>query len=240
MRVYLVPAGHAVRPRPGYFLYGVGVVPVPPSAASREPEQKRAVAFVDGQNLYHCVRECFGYSYPNYDVMALARAVCNPRQWLVSQVKFYTGIPAPSDDPRWNRFWSRKLLSMNRQGVQTFSRQLRYREKRHRMPGGGEFTFTDGEEKGIDVRMAIDIIRMAHRREYDVALVSSQDQDLSEVAKEIVRIAGEQQRWIKMACAYPVGATGNQRGIYGTDWIPIDRSLYDTCVDPFDYSAPPR
>ena len=41
-----------------------------------EPEWKRAVAFVDGQNLYFGAREAFGYTYPNYDVKALAGALC--------------------------------------------------------------------------------------------------------------------------------------------------------------------
>ena len=39
---------------------------------NREPPAKRAVAFVDGQNLFHAAREAFGNSYPNYDVSALA------------------------------------------------------------------------------------------------------------------------------------------------------------------------
>jgi uncharacterized LabA/DUF88 family protein len=40
------------------------------------------------------------------------------------------------------------------------------------------------EEKGIDVRIAIDVIRLAHRNAYDVALLFSQDQDLSELCVE--------------------------------------------------------
>jgi hypothetical protein len=71
---------------------------------------------------------------------------------------------------------------------------------------------------------------------YDVALVFSQDQDLSEVADEIRTIAKQQGRWIKMACAYPISPTvSNKRGINGTDWIKINRSTYDTCTDPKDY-----
>jgi uncharacterized LabA/DUF88 family protein len=50
-------------------------------------------------------------------------------------------------------------------------------------PDGTQFAFPAGEEKGIDVRNAIDVIRMAHRAEYDIAILFSQDQDLSEVAK---------------------------------------------------------
>ncbi|MDW8031906.1 MAG: NYN domain-containing protein, partial [Candidatus Bipolaricaulota bacterium] len=97
-------------------------------------------------------------------------------------------------------------------------------------------TFLAGEEKGIDVRIAIDVIRLAHRNEYDVALIFSQDQDLSEVAEEVGTIAREQHRWIKVASAFPISPTSrNRRGIEKTDWIPIDRATYDACLDRRDY-----
>ena len=41
-----------------------------------EPPEKRAIAFIDGQNLFHAVRESFGYHYPNYDVQCLAESIC--------------------------------------------------------------------------------------------------------------------------------------------------------------------
>ena len=37
-----------------------------------EPVDKRAAAFVDGQNLLYAARDAFGYSYPNHDPKALA------------------------------------------------------------------------------------------------------------------------------------------------------------------------
>ena len=86
------------------------------------------------------------------------------------------------------------------------------------------------------MRIALDIIRLAHRRLYDVALVFSQDQDLSEVAKDLRMVAVEQNRWIKMASAYPKSpTTRNRRGIDRTDWIQIDRPTYDSALDPRDY-----
>ena len=203
-----------------------------------EPSEKRTVAFIDGQNLFHSARETFGYTYPNYNVRALAERVCQNQGWQLDEVRFYTGVPDKSDDPFWNGFWVRKLAVMGRHGVTVYSRPLRYRNKRVRFPDGSEHTYLTGEEKGIDVRIALDVMCMAHRREYDVALVFSQDQDLSEVAAEIRTIATEQQRWIKMACAFPLGpTTRNRRGIDKTDWIPIDRVMYDACIDRRDYRA---
>ncbi|HJO61808.1 MAG TPA: NYN domain-containing protein [Desulfobacterales bacterium] len=92
------------------------------------------------------------------------------------------------------------------------------------------------EEKGIDVRIGIDIIRMAHQNKYDIAIIFSQDQDLSEVATEIRTVARERDRWIKIASAFPISPTSaNRRGINKTDWIPIDRATYDACLDKRDY-----
>ena len=128
------------------------------------------------------------------------------------------------------------MLDMSRQGVVIYSRPLRYRNKQVRLPDGSVHAYLSGEEKGIDVRIALDVIALAHRRVYDVALIFSQDQDLSEVAEEVRVIANEQGRWIKVASAYPSSpAAANRRGINKTDWIPIDRATYDACIDPYDY-----
>lgn len=201
-----------------------------------EPPNKRTIAFIDGQNLYHSVRESFGYTYPNYDVLALSRTICQSKSWELSQVRFYTGIPDRNDDPFWNYFWVAKLRVLSWQKVYTYSRPLRYRNRIVKLPDGTEHSYLAGEEKGIDVRIAIDIIRMAHHKEYDVALIFSQDQDLSEVASEIRTIAREQNRWIKVACAFPFSpTTRNRRGIEKTDWVYIDRATYDACIDRRDY-----
>ena len=201
-----------------------------------EPRANRAVTFVDGQNLFHAAREAFGYTYPNYDVSRLTERVCARQGWDLTQVRFYTGVPDPENNLRWHRFWTHKLATMGRQGVVVYSRPLRYRTRKFDLPDGTQHAFQTGEEKGIDVRIALDVIALAHRREYDVALVMSQDQDLSEVAEEIRTIARDQRRWIKIASAFPVSpASRNRRGINKTDWIGIDQATYDRCLDPRDY-----
>lgn len=201
-----------------------------------EPQNIRVVAFVDGQNLFHSAREAFGHTYPNYDIAKLAKAVCAAKGWQLIESRFYTGVPDSKDNPFWHGFWSNKLLAMRRAGIAVFSRALRYRNQRVDLPNGSVHTFLVGEEKGVDVRIALDIIRMAHRGEYDAALVFSQDQDLSEAAQEIRVIAREQNRWIKVVSCYPISPTvRNRRGIDKTDWFQIDRALYDSCTDPRDY-----
>lgn len=124
---------------------------------------------------------------------------------------------------------------MGRDAIDVFMRPLRYRNKQIRLPDGTTHSFLDGDEKGIDVRIALDVISLAHKRQYDVAIIFSRDQDMAEVAEEIRVIAAEQQRWIKLVSAYPVSPAVRFRGIDKTDWFRIDRALYDSCVDKRDY-----
>jgi uncharacterized LabA/DUF88 family protein len=203
----------------------------------QEPAVKRAVAYFDGQNLFHAAKKAFGYTFPNYDAGKLAAAVCTARGWRLAQVRFYTGVPSALDDPKWHTFWTRKLLTMRRAGLHVYSRSLRYRNK----VGPGGTPVLVGEEKGIDVRIAIDILSCTIRGDCDVVLLFSQDQDLSEVADEVQLISRQTDRWLKVASAYPASAAAqNRRGINRTDWIQIDRQTYDACVDPWDYRTSPR
>lgn len=184
-----------------------------------EPQLKRASFFVDGQNLFYAVKKAFGYTYPNYDVKKLAENICGLKKGEISEVHFYTGIPDRTSDAEKNRFWTAKLAMTGRHEVKTFSRKL-----------------SRGREKGIDVRIAIDVLREIFEDTCNIAVILSQDQDLSEVAKEVRYISKRENRWIKIASAFPVSPTlRNKQGIKMTDWIKIDREMYDSCIDTRDY-----
>jgi hypothetical protein len=201
-----------------------------------EPPVKRAVAFFDGQNLFHAAKEAFGHTFPNYDPSALASAVCGSRGWQLTR----TRMPDPSDNAFWHHFWTAKLAQLGREGIVTFSRALRYQNEVIPLPDGTEMSRLVGHEKGIDVRIALDIVRLVLDGACDVALLFSQDQDLSEVADEVRLISRRQDRWIKVASAFPVSPTSrNRRGVNRTDWIAIDRALYDACLDARDYRPKP-
>ena len=201
-----------------------------------EPFTKRAIAFIDGQNLFYAAKQAFGYNFPNYDAPALAHEVSRASGWSLEKVYFYTGIPSAQDDPFWHHFWGSKLAVMGTRGVETFSRHLRYRNQAVSMSDGTTTTVRVGQEKGVDVRIALDVVRLAREDAYDVALLFSQDQDLSEVADEVRAISIGQRRWIKIACAFPASPTyRNTRGVNNTDWVHFDRAVYDRCIDPVDY-----
>lgn len=199
-----------------------------------EPTEKRAIAFVDGQNLFNAVKRAFGYTFPNYDPMALARAVCETSGWKLAKLFFYTGIPDPSD--KRHQFWTAKLAALKTRGASVFSRPIRYSNQPVKLADGTVTSALVGREKGIDVRIALDAVRLARERAYDVAIFFCQDQDLSEAADEIKAIAKSQGRWVLVACGFPVSpVTPSERGINGARWIKIDRQTYDQCIDPVDY-----
>ena len=52
-----------------------------------EPAIKRAVAFIDGQNLFYAAKNAFGYIYPNYDASALAETICKTRNWNLTEIR---------------------------------------------------------------------------------------------------------------------------------------------------------
>ena len=114
----------------------------------QEPAKKRAIAFIDGQNLYHMAKQAFGYNYPNFDVQKLAKSVCDDKGWELERVHFYTGVPDPTDNAFWNGFWNNKLAMMGRRGVKVYSRRLVYRPKSFVLPDGSTHSVVLGEEKG--------------------------------------------------------------------------------------------
>ena len=117
------------------------------------------------------------------------------------------------------------MAVMGSRGIRTFSRALRYRNQTISFSDGTLAVTLVGQEKGVDVRIALDIACFALEGNFDVALILSQDQDLFEAVQNVKKISMLQNRWIKPACAFPTSPTVQKtRGINGTDWIRIDRA----------------
>jgi uncharacterized LabA/DUF88 family protein len=200
-----------------------------------EPESKRVCAFFDGQNLFHAAERAFGYSFLTCDPLKLAGCLCSRRVgWSLTSTRFYTGIPSAEYDPALRGFWNAKLAYMGRQGILNYSRDLKYTDIKFEDSSGKTQVFHQPREKGVDIRLAIEAVMLAHQNQYDVALIFSQDQDFTEIVKELHRIEVLKSRWIRVAGAYlPDG----QDPLHGAIPIEIDRATYDACVDQRDYRS---
>jgi len=129
----------------------------------------KTIVFFDGQNLYHLAKNLWSprppvggspYGYPSYDVEKLAKALVTLNaSRILAQIRFYTGVPARDNDYFWHMFWSNKLRYLKSRGVHIYKGRVNQ----------------GGQEKGIDVSLAIDMIRLTYEKQYDVALIVSQD-----------------------------------------------------------------
>ena len=162
-------------------------MPVPPRP---KPKTCRVHAFFDGQSLFKAAERAFGHRWPNFDPFKLAEAVTKGEpDRLLEKVHFYTGVHEASEDPHWYGFWTNKLNALQRHGAHIVRRNLRYSQQPVEISPGKFAMRRIGREKGIDLCLALDLVRLARRREYDVAVIFSQDQDLAEAVREVKDIS---------------------------------------------------
>ncbi|HVR07445.1 MAG TPA: NYN domain-containing protein [Thermoanaerobaculia bacterium] len=193
---------------------------------------KRTVVLIDGQNLYHGAKDAWcppapappqfaHYGWPSYDARKIALALVNTSAGrALSECRFYTGVPSPKQNELWHGFWTAKLRMMKGQGIEIY--------KGHINPGG--------QEKGVDVSIAVDLVRLTYQDAYDVAIVVSADWDLAPAIKLARLIATENGRTpdFESASPYEPGIFEN-RGLPGTTWLKIDKAMYDRCRDYNEY-----
>lgn len=196
----------------------------------------KTIVFFDGQNLYHLAKEMWAprpqvggspYGYPSYDVEKLADALVKlDGQRILAEIRFYTGVPDPHEDYFWHGFWNNKLRYLASRGIHVYRGRIN--------PGG--------QEKGVDVSLAIDLIRLTYEQKYDAAIIVSQDWDFGPAVALAKLIAKDQKRYLRFFSAFPYESnpTRARRGIPGTAWIHIDKKLYDSCYDPSDYRPMPK
>ena len=189
----------------------------------------RAIVFINGQNLYHLAKEAWvddrrssdnqssPYAWPSYDVELLARALVSQTSGrTLEEIRFYTGVPNSRTSFFWHGFWSNKIRYLKSRGIHVYRGRV--------------------QEKGVDVSLALDLVRAAYDQRYEVAIIVSQDSDFGPAVRLAKEIAQEQDRMLHFESCYPVGpGSGSNREIRGTKWVQIDQATYDACHDPRDY-----
>ena len=192
----------------------------------------RTIVLIDGQNLYHLARRAWAsgpsspYAWPSYDVEKLARVLVSKTAGRTNEeTRFYTGVPDPGAGPTaffWHGFWSNKIRYLRSRGIFVYRGTVN----------------AGGQEKGVDVSLALDLVRATYNRRYEAAIIVSQDWDFGPAVRLAKEIARSQGRRLEFESCFPVGpGSVSRRGIPGTVWVPIDQATYDACRDPRDYRA---
>ena len=151
----------------------------------------RTLILIDGQNLYHLARIAWAsspgtqrssYDWPSYDVEKLAQAlISRVAGRTLTEIRFYTGVPDPDAGDRerfWHGFWSRKLRYMRSRGIYSY---------RGRVNAGGQ-------EKGVDVSLAVDLVQATYEQRFEAAIIVSQDWDFGPAVRLSRQIAAGQNR----------------------------------------------
>lgn len=191
------------------------------------------IVFFDGQNIYRSAKdawrqgntaETYQYTWPSYDVQKLSETlVSKTPNHTLSQIRFYTGVPDVGQNQFWHDFWINKIKHLEEQGIEVYKGRIN----------------SSGQEKGVDVKMSVDIICLTYERQYEVALMISQDRDFEPAIRLAKEIAKDQHRQLIFESHFIVGVgSHSDRGIPGTIWKPIDKATYDTCLDAQNYREP--
>jgi hypothetical protein len=193
------------------------------------------MVFVDYQNVFMTARQCF-HSYPygptegQIDPWALGQLIVRRRRRASSLagVRVYRGLPAATLEPRAHSANQRQAAAWEANpAVAVLRRPLRY-------PSG--WPQQRAQEKGVDVALGIDFVRLSVRGTYDVGILMSTDTDLVpalEAALEIktTRVHIEVAAW--------AGRGANRRLSIGGNlpWChQLDRAAYDQVRDVHDYN----
>ena len=144
----------------------------------------------------------------------------------LEEVRFYTVAHNRDVRPDQYWFWTNKLNHLEAQGIYVYRGRV-----------------SNGQEKGVDVSLAIDLIQATYEKRYDAAIIVSSDSDFRQ-AVELARVIAESQaRELVFQSAFPVAPNTpkkKRRGVPGTQWVHIDQSGYDACRDWNDYRSPKK
>lgn len=205
--------------------------------------------FIDGQNLYKGVSKLF---HTRVHPILLAHELTGDRTLL--DVKYYSGVHQPRENPKIHAMSMRRHKLINRTGVEVIERALRYHWEWSivdKVPNpmkandGDTHNVTverhrQAREKGIDLALGLDAMEAALTKRCDTIIIVSRDRDLAEVAREVSERTAT--RDVTVEVAIPV--SDKYRNIMeGYDFTHfIDRSMVERINDNFDYfqKLPPK
>lgn len=164
----------------------------PPFAPAREANWRgylllavRVLVFIDEKNVYRDARRAFfedydtspyGQFHPGALADRLVALTTVPEPQLTG-VRVYTGRPHGTLAPKTYGAHMRQCATWQSDPAVTLKwRPLRYERGLH--PPGPAEPDHRGEQKGVDVQMAIDLVRLYMSDLYDLAILASTDTDL--------------------------------------------------------------
>ncbi|MBF9519606.1 NYN domain-containing protein [Mycobacteroides chelonae] len=205
----------------------------------------RVVVFIDYQNTYRAARDVYHdhavdphwLGQTNPQLLGEHLAQDSPYNRQLHQVRVYRGLPSSERDRKGYSACRKQLAAWSQlTNVTAVTRPLQY-------PAGWPENCLLGEkpsEKGIDVQLALDMAVMAHRKEYEVAILMSLDTDLRpalELVSDMTRAWGKPR--IEVGAWSMPGQLNRRLSLTGGHTVYchwIDEPTYKTVQDNTSYS----
>jgi len=178
----------------------------------------RVSIHIDGANFYLLALKPFGIQDANFDYEKFILMLANGRSIAPHGKRFYIGtVPEKEGDLKSKAAVSRQtsLLTRFRDGgwkigtsihkkkIETILVDYRVEDWKNLLEKGvSSFTFEKYREKGIDVKLATDLIVGAVDNQYDTALIVSSDTDLIP-AIDWVRSRGKKVEYVGFSIPHP-------------------------------------
>ncbi|OGF51992.1 hypothetical protein A3I27_01180 [Candidatus Giovannonibacteria bacterium RIFCSPLOWO2_02_FULL_43_11b] len=161
----------------------------------------RAIVFIDGNNFYFRLRDLLKeidgkFSLLEFDYQPFSRWLVKPNQLI--QIRYYIGaLRRQKNNDKSEKLYAdqQKLLAkLQNQKIEiTLGQLIQHPDKTI-------------HEKGVDVRLAVEMIRFAREDSYDIAYLLSSDTDLVAAIEE-VKSFGKKVQYVGIAKGQSFGLT---------------------------------
>ena len=187
------------------------------SGGGSNSNKKKVIVYIDGQNFYHSVRDTFGQKfdakYTNF--WKLAEFLSGSQDLELVGVKYYTAHYPFEVDPEKNRQDQAAFDRWKAQGVKI---ELGIFKTHPSQPP---------VEKGVDVRLAIDLVVDGFSGYYNRAYVLSKDSDIVPAISKIRQLKSNAEVYCVTLDNKPPSDYRSQCNGH----VPIYKSTYKKCYE---------
>jgi len=203
---------------------------------------KKAIVFVDANNWYHNVKN-YHFNPSDVDIVKISELISREKNIDILKIRWYASVPDIEYDKIKYMRHMNFLSSLRKRGVKVITRKLQklstkeLKKKRENLLNSWDLckvckpiveeSFLDvadynQKEKGIDVWIAIDMVKEAINENLDIAVLISGDADfvpafslIKEVGKEV------------LSCSVPKGYSNELRQKF--PFIVLGRNKLNKC-----------
>lgn len=142
----------------------------------------RAIVFIDGSNFYHRLKYLTvgkdNISLLSFDFVAFCKWLCQDNSLV--EIRYYVGVvKQQKNNAKSEKMYADQqhlFFKLLQENVKIILGQLiQHRDKSY-------------HEKGVDVRIAVEMIRLARQDKFDIAYLLSSDTDLVPAVEEVLSL----------------------------------------------------